>query len=141
MNRLKVFIPCLPPKTTAQQKGNKVLPGGRVLYFKKDRTKKAEDTLIALLTPHRPQKPFTGALFVSVQWIWPYRTSEPKKNRGGLIHCVTWPDLDNLNKMFCDVLQTLHFFENDSQINRLALSKYYGPTPGIDLEIIADNSQ
>lgn len=129
------FLPCVPPKATAQHKGAFSLPGGRVRFFKKAHVSKAEDTLSLLLLQHRPAKPMQGPLEVSIQWIFPYRTSEPKRNRLGLIPCVTRPDLDNLSKIISDVMQKAGFYNDDSQISKLTLSKFWGPTPGIGIRI------
>lgn len=132
---LAFFIPCIPPKATSQQKGVMVI-NGKPRYFKKKHVKAAEESMLALLMPHRPKQPFEGPVSLSVQWVYPWRKSETKKNRAlGMIPCHTRPDCSNLVKMFEDCLTRLAFWNDDSQVSHLTFSKWWGDEPGITVWI------
>lgn len=133
-DNLTFFIPCLPPKATSQQKGA-FSTGKGIRFFKKAKVKQAENTMLALFQPYAPKSPMQGAVELEVQWIFPYRKSEKKAVvKAGLnVPVITRPDLDNLSKTLVDSLVTLRFLEDDGQIYRLTLSKFWGSQPGIEI--------
>ena len=135
---MKFTIHCIPPKATHQaslrimrRKDGSQFVG----KFAKSKGKQAQNDLMTMLMEHRPDKPFSGPLAVSVCWVYPYRKSEPKKNRTGLIPCHTRPDVDNLFKMLGDCMTRLGFWADDSQVYSLTFSKFWGEMPGIQVEI------
>lgn len=132
---MKFFIPCVPPKTTAQQKGAFALKTGGVRFFKKKKNIQAEESMYALFHPYKPAHPLEGPLSVSVTWIWPWRKSEPKKNMVGRMPMTSRPDLSNLEKALVDVLVRMGFMLDDSQIFDERLQKFWGDKPGIEIEI------
>ena len=131
---ISFFVRCIPPKVTSQQKGVFSLGLGKgVRFFKKKAVLDSEKILSALFIPHRPAKPLEGPITVSICWMFPYRKGEPKARRGLGIPCDVRPDLDNLNKTTCDVLQKLAFFKDDGQISALFLEKKWQEPSGISV--------
>jgi Holliday junction resolvase RusA-like endonuclease len=131
------FIPCNPPTVTSQQKGA-FATGKGIRFFKKARVKQAENNLFALLQPHVPAQPVAGPLVLSVKWCFPWRKSESKKRRAlGAVPCDVRPDLSNIIKLLEDTMTTLRFWEDDSQVADLRLSKWWGDEAGITISIEA----
>jgi Holliday junction resolvase RusA-like endonuclease len=129
------WIPCIPPKVTAQQRKVSVVRG-KPMFFKPKRLRENDENLKAILRPHAPLEPFIGAIQVDIMLIFPWRASEPKKNRiNGPVAISTRPDLDNIFKNFGDVLTSLKFWMDDSQIADLRLRKFWGDAPGIRIGI------
>jgi len=91
--------------------------------------------LQALLLPHRPKVPLSGPLRLDLLFQFPWRKSEPKKNRTRAWPKDTKPDFDNLCKQFCDVLQSMGFFWNDSQIADVRIRKVWTDSPGVQVMI------
>ena len=130
-------IDCIPPKATAQQKGIMVR-GGRPHFFEKKKVRESKDMLSILMRPHVPSEPLDGPLRLTVVWTYPFRASEPKKNRlDGPIPCDTKPDIDNLSKSFCDVMTKLGFWKDDSQVYQMLWTKRWGDKPGIRVTVSA----
>lgn len=130
-------IPCVPPKSTHQQ-NVRIFRRGSKPFIGKSKTNKAaqaEASLIALLKPHAPLAAMQGALRLSVRWTYPYRKSEPKKNRLADLPCTTRPDCDNLTKGLQDIMSTLGFWNDDAQVAQLHFSKWWGEAPGIQVTV------
>ena len=135
---LAFSLRCIPPKSTHQQNVRIFQGKGGKRFIGKSKTNKAaqaEASLMTLLQPHAPLTPMQGALRLSVRWVYPYRKSEPKKNRLADIPCDTRPDCDNLTKGLCDVMTTLGFWQDDSQVAQLHFTKWWGETPGIEITV------
>lgn len=129
-------IDCVPPTATAQQKGAFVC-GGRVRFYTKKKVRQSENFLAALISMHTPDVPFAEPVSLKVRWTFPYRKSERKRvvNAGADIPHTSRPDLDNLEKNLLDVLTRLNFWTDDSLVAEKSTSKWWGPKPGIDIEI------
>lgn len=138
---LSIFIPCVPPKATAQGKGIKVVrrwDGKHIpMHFKRPLQEQAENDLISLLSPHKPDKPFTGPLWLSVGLFFPWRKGEKKKvvEAYAAVPIETKPDCSNLIKMLEDAMTRLGFWGDDSQNAGLTVTKYYSDRPGIFVDI------
>jgi len=135
-----IYIPCVPPKATHQ--------GSAMILRRKDGSPfvgkaagsagaKAKRNLLNLLLVHTPKVPFEGATEVHVKLIFPWRKSEPKKNKEqGQIPMITKPDLDNLSKMILDSMADANWFTGgDQQVYHLSLSKYWGDADKIGIYI------
>ena len=135
---VKFHIPCHPPKATHQSAlrvfKNKA---GKTFVGKSSKGRQTESQLLLLLEPHRPKTPLRGALKMKVLWNFPFRKSEPKKNKAlNLIPCHTRPDCDNLLKFLCDCMERLDFFETgDAQIYDIQFIKSWAKTHGITITI------
>lgn len=135
---MNFFVPCIPPSTTAQMKGAFAVPGGGVRFFKKKAAVVAEKTWFALLQPHAPAEPFAGPVSLSVHLTYPWRKSEKKSviREYSMMPIETRPDVENIFKMLGDVMTTLRFFNDDSQISVLTITKHYGDTPGFSVRMM-----
>lgn len=133
---IEIFVPCIPPKTTAQS-SNRIFKTkeGRFFVGKTDKGVNTRNELIALFAPYAPEKPFDDAVCVEVEWIYPYLKSVRKKDIGKEIPCTTRPDADNILKFFFDVLTRLGYWVDDSQVCQLSFSKKYSEKCGIFLKI------
>lgn len=138
LDRIDFFMEFTPPEITSQQKGVRiVVPSNPALkafpsFFTKPEMVRAEKSISGHLLPFKPKKPFTGPLRLVAEWTWPWRASEPKKNRvDGWMWRDTKPDLDNAFKCCGDQMATMGFYENDSQIVDLRIMKRWGDRPGI----------
>ena len=133
-------INCIPPKHTAQGSSTilKNFKTGKFFIGKKNNSNatRAKNELIALIAPYTPEKPLEGPLRLSVIWAYPWRASEPKKNRLlGYRMCDTKPDCDNLTKQLADILTRLGFWYDDAQVAELRFTKMWREKPGIHIEI------
>lgn len=139
MSDLTIFIPCNIPTVTAQQKGAS-FRNGKVRFFKKKGVLESEHTFHALFYPHRPKTPFTGPVCLILHLRFPWRKSEKKSRirKYSLYPVEVRPDLSNLVKTIEDVLTTLRFWNDDSQVSSLTVSKKYSDNPGIHLNITND---
>ena len=140
----QIFIPCVPPKATHQ--------GSAMILRRKDGTPfvgkasnsagaKAKKTLLTLLLCHAPKRSFEGPTEVEVKLVFPWRKSEPKKNKAlGIMPMVTKPDLDNLSKMIVDSMADANWFAGgDQQVHLLTLSKWWGDEVGITITTKGNN--
>ena len=134
----QIFIPCVPPKATHQ--------GSAMILRRRDGTPfvgkasnsagaKAKRNLLNLLLCHAPKSSFEGPTEVEVKLVFPWRKSEPKKNKAlGIMPMVTKPDLDNLSKMIGDSMADANWFAGgDQQVHLLTLSKWWGDEVGITI--------
>lgn len=143
LDRIDFFMEFEPPTNTAQQKGASVITpkgGGKpfIHWFTKKETIEAENTIARHLAPFIPKRPFHGPLRLVTEWTFPWRSAEPKKNRvDGWMWKDTASDADNLTKTMMDVLQAQRFYENDSQICDLRVTKQWGDRPGIRITLEA----
>lgn len=133
---LSFRLDCIPPTATAQQKGVFVR-GGKVRFFTKKKVRQSEDFLAALLSMHAPDVPFSEPVAIKVSWTFPWRKSERKCiiKAGVPVPHTSRPDLDNLEKALLDVMTRLNFWTDDSLVTEKSTSKWWGPKPGIDVEI------
>ena len=142
----QIFIPCVPPKATHQ--------GSAMILRRKDGTPfvgkasnsagaKAKKTLLTLLLCHAPKRSFEGPTEVEVKLVFPWRKSEPKKNKAlGIMPMVTKPDLDNLSKMIVDSMADANWFAGgDQQVHLLTLSKWWGDEVGITITTRGNNGE
>jgi len=140
----QIFIPCVPPKATHQ--------GSAMILRRRDGTPfvgkasnsagaKAKKTLLTLLLCHAPKRSFEGPTEVEVKLVFPWRKSEPKKNKAlGIMPMVTKPDLDNLSKMIVDSMADANWFAGgDQQVHLLTLSKWWGDEVGITITTKGNN--
>lgn len=136
-----LFLPCVPPTRTAQQKRVRVVKG-KPVFFHDSKAREAEHTYQSLLADKRPQNPATGAIRIDIEVIWPWRKCDQStvaRRALTIKHKRKWftgkPDLDNFAKQFVDVLVTMRFIEDDKQVVELRLRKFVGEEPGLMLGI------
>lgn len=137
---MKFFIDCIPPKGT-HQSALRILKNksGKQFVGKMSSSegKKIQEMLIALLMPHKPTAPLTGPLQAQIAYAYPWRKSEPKKNRAtGWKWKDTKPDADNLPKTLKDCMTRLGFWEDDAQVTQFLFEKAWADKPGIRVKIV-----
>ena len=135
---MRFTIKCIPPKHTAQG-GKRILKtkDGRLFIGKKANSKaqQTENDLLSLFSMHSPEKPFLGAVKLEIKWVYPYRSSEPKKNRGFDVWCDKRPDIDNISKLVCDVMTRCGYWLDDGQIADFRFIKIWSEEPRIEVNI------
>jgi Holliday junction resolvase RusA-like endonuclease len=127
---LEFVLFCNPPKSTKQ--ASLRFAKGRCYHVKSanDNFKQLHD----MVFPLRPLRPFDEPLTLKVKWVYPWRKSEPKKNRTlGIKPCDTRPDCDNLLKGLCDILQEAKYFSDDAKICDISFQKFWGDIPRIEI--------
>ena len=138
MRELSLWIPCVPPKATSQQKGA-VRTGKGVRFFKKAHVAQAESNLLSLVRSVLPSDwvpILVGPIRLEVSFTFPWRKSEPKKNRTmPLRHMDVSPDCSNIIKMLEDCLTRLNVWRDDGQVAELRVQKFWGDTPGISITV------
>jgi Holliday junction resolvase RusA-like endonuclease len=133
---MKIELNIIPPKATAQQKGAFVM-NGKVRFFEKAKVRSAREILLSSLQQYAPVTPIATAVSLSVKYFFPYRKTERKAIvKQGLItpHTVR-PDLDNLEKLLLDVMTSLQFWKDDSQVCDKHTQKFFAPQGKIVIEV------
>ena len=130
-------INCIPPKKTHQSSLRIFTPKGsnHPIVARDKSGQQTQNELMLLLLPYKPEQTLTKALRMSVKWVYPYRSAEPKKNRTQDIPCTTRPDCDNLIKGLCDCMTRLGFWADDSQVYDVRFTKLYGAQPRIEIDL------
>ncbi|ANU61997.1 RusA family crossover junction endodeoxyribonuclease [Akkermansia muciniphila] len=141
MNKpITIMLPIVPPTKTHQNK--KIVNIGK--HAKLADTKELKLVIsdyLTLLKPYQPARPLTGPVSLKLAFVWPYRKSEPKKKRIGLIPKTTKPDWDNLAKTLQDVLTRLRFWEDDAQVYSASVDKWWGEEPQITITVQEGSEQ
>jgi len=131
----KIFLSCIPPKTTHHAKRIVRVKGFARLADKPELTA-AKDTYEALLCQHQIGTPYEGFLSVVIEVTWPWRKDTPKYKRVlGRVRCNTKPDADDFAKTLIDSLVRMRFIYEDSQVSELVVRKFWGDVPGVAIEI------
>jgi Holliday junction resolvase RusA-like endonuclease len=128
---IDVFLTCVPPTRSAQQKGAFVCKraSGKlgVQFFTKKAVKQAGEAMKAVLRPIVPAQPFDGPVVFDVRLVYPWLKSSTKAERANsLVPIITRPDCSNLVKQIEDVMTELGFWHDDSQICDLRVRKFRG---------------
>lgn len=131
---ISIRLRVVPPTKTHQDK--KIVRIGK--HAKLADTKELKLVIsdyLTLLKPYQPARPLTGPVSLKLSFVWPYRKSEPKRNRGGLIPKTTKPDWDNLAKTLQDAMTRLSFWEDDAQVYSASVEKNWGEEPQITITV------
>ncbi|RYG35685.1 MAG: RusA family crossover junction endodeoxyribonuclease [Burkholderiales bacterium] len=130
-------LPIIPPKATSQGAGKRiVIKDGKPLFFKNDKATTAEHDLTLLCSQHAPKQPIEGPISLKIDFVFPWRKSEPKKRVAlGRVPHTSKPDCSNLVKMIEDCLTKLGFWADDGQVADLHVSKAWGRAVGIYVAI------
>lgn len=112
--------------STAQEKGVRIVKiHGKAIpmFYEKAKAKKGRAMLMSALSKFKPKEPMHGPITLSVEYLFSYPKGTPKCRMLDDAPMVQRPDVDNLQKMFQDVLTKMGFWDDDSQIWKLTLSK------------------
>lgn len=106
--------------------------GGFARAYTPEKTRKAEESLIARAIRFAPAEPLAGPLAVALTFVFAVPESWSRKKREAALRCelhhTTKPDVDNVVKSTLDALQGV-FFLDDKQIVQLEVRKSYGAVP------------
>ena len=115
------------PTATGQEKGYSRKTG---TYYEHDRAKQARAKLNGHLAPHRPKRPLTGPVRLTVKWCFP----QNRAHSAGTWK-TTRPDTDNLQKILKDEMTKLGFWRDDAQVCSELIEKFWWNVPGIYVEV------
>jgi Holliday junction resolvase RusA-like endonuclease len=134
---LSFHLRCVPPKTSHHAK--RIVRIGRFSRMAdKPELVAAKETLDGLLLPHQPPAPLVGPYRLSLEFVWPWRASETKRQREkGRVPMTSKPDCSNLAKTLEDRLVQLRFMADDAGVVDLRVTKFWGDEPGIRVSIEA----
>ena len=126
------FIDCLPPKTT-HQASLRIFKtkAGRQFVGRDNKGRSVARMLESLLIPYRPTHLIDEPVLLTVRYYYPYRKSEPKKNRKALIPHTSKPDADNILKGYIDAMTRAGFWKDDNIVFRINFEKYFDDRSGI----------
>lgn len=138
MSNLIFFVPCIIPAGTAQHKGTSIITpkgGGKpfIHWYTKPEILAAERVWISALSPYRPPAPLSGPVSLTLNFHYHWRKTERKAivQKFSRFPIETRPDVENVAKLCIDVMAKLRFFEDDSQVASLLLTKSYSDHPGL----------
>ncbi len=130
--RIKFAIPCDPPKSLSKNSKQLRVLNGRPLMTDATKTKEAKSTILQLFQRHAPPAPITGPVSLTISFYYPFPASTSKRVvNAGDSPKVTRPDVDGIATGVMDVMTTLRFWGDDSQVAALFVSKHMSETPGI----------
>lgn len=117
------------PRTSAQEKGVRIVRG-RPMFYTKGKVQEVAKLYDFMINQNRPKRKLAGAVRVKVLFYYPvkkpHKNGEPK---------ITRPDVDNMAKLLIDrVTKSGAFWEDDSQISDLRIIKAYAEPSGIGFE-------
>ncbi len=122
---IQFFMPMLPPTVTAQEHKVTVV-NGKPKFYDPPEVTDAKSKLIAALSQHHIEQPFSSAVRLVVKWLFP----ASGKHRNGEYR-VTRPDTDNLQKMLKDCMTKCGFWKDDALVASEITEKFWADIPGI----------
>lgn len=132
---IQFTLKVVPPTTTHQSK--KIVRADKFTKLADTPELQAAKKLLEVLVlPHQPNEPLRGPVELTLVFTWPWLKGHTKKFRSAPRRWKwTKPDASNLGKTFEDVLVRMRFLEDDNQVARLIVDKYWGQEPGIEVSI------
>ena len=121
---IEVLLQMKPPRTTAQQKGVRVV-NGKPFFYEKDKVKNVKEIYMRHLAKAAPDKPLEGAISLSI--VFKYSGKDEWK--------TTRPDLDNMEKLLIDSMTQCGYWLDDAQISSKYTAKRYGEKEGIEIRV------
>lgn len=133
MPEMHFKLDMLPPRTTSQQKGERIVGKGKNAYihhYQKAKVTAAQNEYIARLLPHRPPESIEGPIRLMVEFR--YKTNSKKLDGKPKI---TRPDTDNMIKLLKDCMTKCGFWHDDSQVFDDRPIKRWSLNPNIEIWI------
>lgn len=123
------FLSMKPPTVTAQE--HKVSTRSvKPVFYQDAELKDAKAKFIAHLSKHRPEQMYTGAVRLTVKWLFPITG----KHFDGE-YKTTKPDTDNLQKLFKDCMTKVGFWKDDAQVASEIIEKFYSAVTGVYVKV------
>ncbi len=139
--QLSIFIEMIPPKTTSQQKGVRVM-GGKAHFFEKKKVTEGLALVTEELRKHVPPERLTGPIQITIQFVYPWRGSDLQgKRKADLAKLIGWdwhterPDMSNVVKGVIDRMTQLGYWKDDGQICDERYIKKRGERPSVSIFI------
>ena len=134
MDKLRFFLPMIPPQTTHQQKKVNVVYDKKKkkhvpVFYEPEDLKAARSKLMAHLGQHVPNDKIESGIHLTVKWLFPKGKHEDGEWK------LTKPDTDNLNKLLKDCMSDLGFWKDDNLVASELIQKFWAETPGIFIQI------
>lgn len=120
--QIEFFMAMEPPTITAQEH-KIVIRNGRPVFYDPPELMTARQKLTDYLALHRPDKKIRGPVELVVTWCFP-----TPNDRLDSQYKITKPDTDNLNKLLKDCMTQLGFWNDDAQVCREIIEKYWVKT-------------
>lgn len=122
------FMPMIPPTITAQE--HKVaIRNGKPIFYQPSELKEAKAKLISNLAKHKPSRPYTTGVRLTVKWLFPKGSHKNGEYR------ITKPDTDNLQKLLKDCMTQTGFWKDDCLVASEICEKFWADTSGIYIRI------
>lgn len=122
------FLKIVPPTVTAQM--HKVaMRGGKPVFYDPPALESARELLTVMLKRHRPEKPYSGGVRLTVRWMFPRGRHRDGEYR------ITRPDTDNLQKLLKDCMTRCGFWKDDALVASETAEKLWAEAPGIYVKI------
>lgn len=136
---IDIFVPNVVVPTTTHHSKKIVKCGKFTRLADSDALNDAKDFWRLHLMKDRPPDPIERPCTLIIQLYWPYRTSEPKKNRCGPICHTSKPDCSNMAKTIEDRLVELGYIKDDALVSSLRVEKYWSEKGGF--RIVIDSAE
>lgn len=126
------FMPMIPPTVTHQEKKIHVVKGKPVTY-EPPKLINARAKLQAHLSKHKPDRPYTAGVRLTVKWLFPDKSGKHKDGE----YRITKPDTDNLQKLLKDCMTAVGFWKDDALAASEICEKFWvnKSPPGIYVKI------
>ena len=119
---IQFFMAMDPPTVTAQEH-KIVIRSGKPVFYDPPELKAARQKLTDALIPRKPPDRLMGPLELIVTWCFPTKDSR----RDGM-PMTSKPDTDNLDKLLKDCMTRAGFWEDDAQVCREIIEKFWVKT-------------
>lgn len=120
---LQFFMAMEHVPTVTAQEHKIVIRNGKPFYYDPPELMAARQKLTDCLAAHRPENWIGGPIELTTTW---YFHTEDSRLDGALK--ITKPDTDNLNKLLKDCMTLLGFWNDDAQVCREIIEKYWVKT-------------
>ena len=131
---IQIFVRCIPPAVTAQQKRVHYV-NGKPVFFHGAKMREQTNAWTSLLQPYQPDKPLDGPLELSIRLVYPHLKSTKPRDVPKLLPKTSRPDVGNATKHLEDLLTRLRFIEDDARVARLLVEKFWGPESKVGIYI------
>ena len=130
------FLPLKKIPTVTAQEHKIKISGGKPIVYKPEKLKAAKRLFKAHLSKYAPEAPYTGAVRLTVKWLFP----KGKSHADGE-YKTTRPDTDNLQKLLKDCMTKTKYWTDDAQVASELSQKFHSKITGIwimvrELEVI-----
>lgn len=120
---LQFFMAMEHVPTVTAQEHKIVIRNGKPFYYDPPELMAARQKLTDCLAAHRPESWIGGPIELTTTWCF---HTEDSRLDGTLK--ITKPDTDNINKLLKDCMTQLRFWNDDAQVCREIIEKYWVKT-------------